>query len=85
MSNHDGYAKDLFLASLLRWWLFLGILAILAIASGCSPLPNAKDILPSMSTDSGSLSRGETNQTRNQLPQRGCDEKSDSSLTKPLL
>ncbi len=85
MSNRDGYYQDLFLAFLLRGWMCLGLMAIFAMCLGaCSP-PTAKDILPSMSSDSLSLKGGETDETRSHIPQRGCDEKSDSSLRKPLL
>jgi hypothetical protein len=84
MSNRDGYYLDLFVASLLRGGLLLGILAVMAMMSGCSPFPSAKDVLPKMSSDALSFQGGETDQTRNQLPQRGCDEKSDSSLRGPV-
>jgi len=84
MSTRDGYYLDLLVAALLRGWLFIGLLAILAIIPACS-YPSAKDILPSMSSDPRSLTGGSSDQTRNHMPQRGCDEKSDSSLTKPLL
>jgi len=84
MSNRDGYYLDLCVAALLRGGMVLGILAVMAMMSGCSPFPTAKDILPKMSSDALSFQGGEGDQTRNQLPQRGCDEKSDSSLSRPI-
>lgn len=86
MSIRDGYYTDLWIAFVLRSGLFCGILAILAIVlSGCSR-SGPQDILPSMSAVTDPIvGQGEDSQTRNQLPHRGCDEKSDSSLKKPLL
>jgi|SwirhirootsSR2_FD_contig_123_34657_length_1389_multi_29_in_2_out_2_2 hypothetical protein len=85
MSKWDGYRLDLVLAFVLRGGLLCGILAIMAMISGCSPFSKPTDILPSMSGSALSLRADQENQTRSHIPQRGCDEKSDSSLTKPLL
>nr|QDH89010.1 MAG: hypothetical protein H2Bulk353598_000002 [Leviviridae sp.] len=86
MSSSDAYYADLVLSWVVRCWLYAGVLAVLAIGlSGCSR-SGPQDILPSMSSDRSQLAEsGETDQTRNRLPHRGCDEKSDSSLAKPLL
>jgi hypothetical protein len=51
MSNRDGYYLDLCFAAFIRGGLLLGILAVMAIVSACSPFPTAKDILPKMSSD----------------------------------
>lgn len=85
MSSLDAYYTDLVVAFVVRLGLFLGILATIAIVlSGCAR-DNPQDILPSMSADSQPITAdGETDLTRNQQPHRGCDEKSDSSLRKPL-
>lgn len=85
MSKWDEAAIDALLAYLLRFGLCAGIVAILALITACSPFPTAKDVLPSMSGGALSFRADQENQTRSQIPQRGCDEKSDSSLTKPLL
>lgn len=86
MSIRDGYYSDLLVAFVLRSGLFLGIVAILAmVLSGCSR-SGPQDILPSMPAVNPQIAEGgEDSQTRNQIPQRGCDEKSDSSLKRPLL
>lgn len=84
MSTRDSYYLDLCVATLLRGGMFLFILAIMAMMAGCSPFPSAKDILPKISSDVLPFQDGSADQTRNQLPQRGCDEKSDSSLREPL-
>jgi len=85
MNNHGLYYADLTVSWVVRFGLYLGILAIIAIIlSGCNR--NApQDILPSMSSERQQLADGDGDQTRNQIPHRGCDEKSDSSLKKPLL
>jgi hypothetical protein len=86
MSIRDGYYQDLWIAFVLRTGLFLSVMAILAmVVSGCSR-SGPQDILPSMPAVNPQIAEGgEDSQTRNQIPQRGCDEKSDSSLKKPLL
>lgn len=84
MKNQDGYWNDLVLAFVLRGWLLGGIMAISAIVlAGCT-VSNPMDLFRSSPAVSGSLNRGEGAQTRNRLPQGGCDEKSDSSPLKPL-
>jgi hypothetical protein len=84
MKPTDGYYSDLLLASLLRLGLFLGILSIIAVvSSGCSRDEN-RDVSPfGKLAARDPLDLGEAAQTRNRLPQGGCDEKSDSSLTGP--
>ncbi len=85
MNSSDDYYKDLTISWVVRIGLYLGGVAVLAmVLSGCGR-SNPQDILPSMSSLSSPLESGETDQTRNRLPHRGCDEKSDSSLSKPLL
>jgi hypothetical protein len=85
MKLSDAYYADLVLAFHVRLWLYGGILAVLAIIlSGCTG-DRPQNILPSMSADSQPLAEGEGDQTRNQIPHRGCDEKSDSALKKPLI
>nr|QDH90332.1 MAG: hypothetical protein H2RhizoL4914350_000002 [Leviviridae sp.] len=90
MSRHSAYHSDIVLAFLIRLWLILGILAISAIVlAGCSGSRTQDDVFPRKKEDTSSgtqqLAEGEGNQTRNHQPQRGCDEKSDSALTRPLL
>ena len=85
MTNWDGYTLDWILANLFRVGMFCGVLAIMAMTSGCSPFSKPTDILPSMSGGALSLRADSEDQTRSHIPQRGCDEKSDSSLKRPLL
>jgi hypothetical protein len=85
MKLSDGYYADLVLATLFRVGFTLGILCIIAVvSSGCSRTTPTEPV----SLDAGAVRRqlddGEAAQTRNRLPQGGCDEKSDSSLTGPL-
>jgi hypothetical protein len=85
MKLHELYYMDLTVAWVVRIGLYLSVLAILAmVVFGCSRSA-PQDILPSMSSERQQLADGDGDQTRNQIPQRGCDEKSDSSLKKPLL
>ena len=85
MNDRGLYYADLTVAWVVRFWLYTGILAIFAIIlSGCNR-GAPQDILPSMSSERQQLADGDGDQTRNHLPDRGCDEKSDSSLKKPLL
>ena len=85
MNDHEIYYADLTVSWVVRIGLYLGILAILAtILSGCNR-GAPQDILPSMSSERQQLADGDGDQTRNQIPNKGCDEKSDSSLRKPLL
>lgn len=85
MNSSDAYYADLVLSVVVRIWLYLGVLAVLAfVMLGCTR-SDPQDILPNMSSDRQQLVDGEGDQTRNRLPHRGCDEKSDSSLKKPLL
>jgi hypothetical protein len=86
MNSSDGYRQDLFLAFLFRVGLFCGMLAVIAIILlGCSR-SGPEDVLPSTSAARPLfLGPGEASQTRSQLPyNKECDEKSDSSLRKPL-
>jgi hypothetical protein len=85
MHRYDSYYRGLVVASVLRFGLFTGLMAILAIMSGCSvPWSNPRNILPSMSADAD-VNRREGDQTRNHVPPcGGNDEKSDRSLRKPL-
>jgi hypothetical protein len=84
MNDHGLYYADLTVAWVVRLGLYLGTMAILAIVlSGCNRA-DPQNILPSMSSERLSLTGGDGDQTRNQQPQRGCDEKSDSSLKRPL-
>jgi hypothetical protein len=85
MNDHGLYYADLSVAWVVRLGLYLGIMAIFAIIlSGCNR-GAPQDILPSMSSERQQLADGDGDQTRNHEPHRGCDEKSDSSLKKPLL
>lgn len=80
MKLHDGYYQDLALATLLRVWIYLGILSIIAVVSfGCSTRTEVAGTSQDDPAARGLLDRGEANQTRNHIPQGGCDEKSDSS------
>lgn len=84
MKLHDGYYQDLFLAFLFRFWLTLGGLCVIAlVAIGCSRSETGSPSLDG-SAVRVPLELGEGARTRNQLPQGGCDEKSDSSLRRPL-
>lgn len=84
MPTNDSYYRGLVVASVLRVGLYVGVLAILAIMSACSPLPKVQSILPSMSADAD-VNRRDGDQTRNDEPHSGgCHEKSDRSLGKPL-
>jgi hypothetical protein len=86
MKPNDSYYADLLLAWLLRLGLLGGILAIVAGITACSIPLDATNILPKMSASRPPLGVGEDSQTRNyDTPQSGgCNEKSDSSLKRPL-
>lgn len=86
MTNRDAYYLDIVVASVLRIGLLFGVLAIMAIVtSGCSP-SRPLDLSFDKSNDNRQFSAdGSNDQTRSHIPQRGCDEKSDSSLKRPLL
>lgn len=84
MHNDGSYYTDFVVAFLLRLGIVCGLLAIMAMMSGCSPFGSAKEILPKFSADAD-ISQREGNQTRNYNPNNGgCNEKSDSSLRGPL-
>jgi len=86
MQSSDAYRTDLVLAWVFRVGLYCGTLAILTLVLiSCSPR-GSTDILPSMSADSRPVrpveKRLDSESTTQPL---GCDEKSDSSLKRPLL
>lgn len=84
MQNRDEYFTGLVVAFLLRFGMLCGLLAIMAMMSACSPTTKAVEALKEFSADAD-ISRREGNQTRNYIPpDGGCNEKSDSSLRKPL-
>jgi hypothetical protein len=85
MTDRDGYHLDIVVASVLRIGLLVGVLAIMALTSACSP-SRPLDLSFDKSNDNRQfLADGSNDQTRSHIPQRGCDEKSDSSLKRPLL
>nr|QDH88742.1 MAG: hypothetical protein H1Rhizo26FD795_000003 [Leviviridae sp.] len=88
MSYRDGYYKDLSLTLSVRLGICAGLICIATyILSGCSQVQD-RDPFPRRGpgvVERGELPPvGEATQTRNRLPQGGCDEKSDSSLREPL-
>ena len=92
MKTRDGYKRDLYLSSMIRIALGLSLLAIAIMLSACgstgSTGPHSfnlkgkvtADYQPAVQKDDPAV--GEVDQTRNQLPLRGADEKSDSTLKK---
>lgn len=84
MRPYDTYRMELLVAFLVRVGLYGGIVAILAmILTNCSPFSTSdvlKSPLPPLA-----IMPGEESRTRNPIPPSGgCDEKSDSSLRRPL-
>lgn len=86
MQSSDAYRTDLVLAWVFRVGLYCGIMVIFAIIlSSCGPR-GPTDILPSMSADSRPVRPVEKRLDSESTTQpMGCDEKSDSSLKRPLL
>lgn len=79
----DGYFLDLTIAWVLRVMIASSILSISLMSSGCStdsaPRSQAIDLAVKGSYTPGPLDAS----TRNQTPQGGTDEKSDSTPAKP--
>lgn len=84
MRPYDTYRMELLVAFLVRVGLYGGIVAVLAmILANCSP-PSAGDMLKGISPPLA-ITPGDESRTRNPIPPSGgCDEKSDSSLRRPL-
>jgi len=75
-------AVDFVLRWAVRYGLLFGFMAILAMTLGaCSPFPSVPNPLASGLGVRPPLEVGPENQTRNRLPQGGCDEKSDVTPT----
>lgn len=86
MKPSHAYYADITLAWLLRLGLLLGFVVISATyLSGCSR-SGQQDILPSLSSDGGKLGPPDRlSDSESNTYSKGCDEKSDSSLKRPLL
>jgi len=88
MKSHGSYHLDLFIAAAFRLCFLLSLLAIVALMSACGTdstgNPRSFSLNGRVSADTRPISAsGDTSVTRSPLPQRGVDEKSDSSLSQP--
>jgi len=88
MDSRGRYYTDLAVASVLRILLLLSLLAVYAIMTGCAR-DGTQSTVPFTMTGSVAAdyrpiaAGGETSQTRNSLPIKGTNEKSDSALIVP--
>ncbi|DAD50382.1 TPA_asm: hypothetical protein [ssRNA phage Gerhypos.1_2] len=89
MRSRSIYDTDLAVSLVIRIALYAAILAVIPfVLAGCSTKegPQGGRFNATASADYQQLpAGGSSDQTRNPLPQRGADEKSDSSLTKPPI
>jgi hypothetical protein len=86
MPLRERYETDLVVSFVVRAILYASILAVLPVMIvACSKDgPSGGRLNATTSAEYQQFPAGGTgDQTRNPLPQRGTDEKSDSSLTKP--
>ncbi len=83
MSSRGSYDTDIAVSVVCRVAIFVSIVAIAIMISGCQRSGTLGMLLCISADNQQIYAGGATDQTRNQLPQRGCDEKSDSSLKQP--
>lgn len=86
MSSHGSFDSDTVVAFTIRLYLILSFLAVMPfLIAGCTKDgPSGGRLNATTSAEYQQFpAGGSADQTRNPLPQRGTDEKSDSSLTKP--
>ncbi|DAD51921.1 hypothetical protein QIP80_gp3 [ssRNA phage Gephyllon.1_16] len=87
MASHGSYDSDTVIAFTIRLYLILSFLAVMPfLIAGCAkdgPSGGRLNATTSAEYQQFNSAGGSADQTRNLLPQRGTDEKSDSSLTKP--
>jgi len=84
MSNHGSYHMDIAIAALSRTVITVGLLAFMAWGfAGCTAEKDRSRAVDLSVKGAYSVPPGAADQTRNQLPHGGIDEKSDPTPTKP--
>lgn len=84
MKTRDAYMADFVLACVLRFGIYGGLLAILAIMLAACTVSDPRDLLSNRPAVKSPLGDDQGYGTRNRQPQGGCDEKSGTTPNEPV-
>lgn len=84
MKSRDAYMADFVFACVVRFGLYGGLMAILAIMLANCTFSGPQDLLSNRPAVKSPLGDDQEYGTRNRQPQGGCDEKSGTAPKQPL-